>query len=179
MTKCNKCEAENPAEAKFCGGCGASMERLGDILKDDDFASEQTIGMFETVGRRSQAIDKQLEFAEGDVFAGRYTIVSLLGRGGMGVVYKAIDRHGERDVALKLIRPDLLAGAAAIKRLITEGVTTQELTHPNIVRVYNVDEVDNIPYVAMEHVGGATLAEWLEPAWLRANRCPPELLPAS
>ncbi|MEP0190006.1 MAG: serine/threonine-protein kinase [Erythrobacter sp.] len=160
MIKCSKCEAENTAEAKFCGECGTKIERLEDTLKDVDVASEQTIGMFETLGRRNQEIDKQLEFAEGDVFAGRYTIASLLGRGGMGVVYKAVDRHGERDAALKLIRPELLAGEAAVKRLIAEGVTTQELSHPNIVRVYNVDEVDNVPYVAMEFVEGPTLAEW-------------------
>ena len=160
MTECSKCGAGNPADARFCGECGTPIERLGDTLKDDDVASEQTIGMYDTVGRHTQDIDKQLEFAESDVFAGRYTIASLLGRGGMGVVYKAVDRHGERDVALKLIRPELLAGDAAVKRLIAEGVTTQELSHPNIVRVYNVDEVDNVPYVAMEFVEGPTLAEW-------------------
>ncbi|WP_298468098.1 serine/threonine-protein kinase [uncultured Erythrobacter sp.] len=160
MTKCSKCDHENAGGAQFCGQCGASLkqETVGDITPELD--SMQTVGMFETVGRGDKAISKELEFGEGDVFAGRYTVQSLIGRGGMGVVYKAVDRHGEREVALKLIRPDLLSGAEAVKRLIAEGVTTQELAHPNIVRVYNVDEADNVPYVAMEYVGGTTLGEW-------------------
>ncbi|MEM8724453.1 MAG: serine/threonine-protein kinase [Pseudomonadota bacterium] len=172
MIKCSSCGAENADDASYCGQCGqklteqskpqqqteAEPERVGDIRPDID--SAETVGMFDTVDRKARKVSKELEFNEGDVFAGRYTIKSLIGRGGMGVVYRAVDRHGERDVALKLIRPDRLAGPAAVKRLIAEGVTTQELAHPNIVRVYNVDEADGVPFVAMEFVAGDTLAEW-------------------
>ncbi|MXO91964.1 serine/threonine-protein kinase [Pontixanthobacter aquaemixtae] len=160
MITCNNCQSENPEGSSFCASCGKPLKEQVAPPLGDDLASAQTVSPYETIGRKTKKADPQLDYAEGDVFGGRYTVNSLIGRGGMGVVYRATDRHGERDVALKLIRPDVLAGEESVKRLISEGVTTQDLSHDNIVRVYNVDEADGLPYVAMEFVEGTTLAEW-------------------
>ncbi|MEW4448899.1 serine/threonine-protein kinase [Qipengyuania sp. JC766] len=165
MTICANCGSENPAGASFCGACGKPMESPAPPPAGD-LDAMQTVSPYETHGRdraddtQGRRAKAQIELEEGTVFAGRYTIGTLLGRGGMGTVYRAIDRHGERDVALKLIRADRLEGEGAVQRLINEGVTTQQLSHDNIVKVYNVDEADGIPFVAMEFVEGTTLAEW-------------------
>lgn len=160
MINCKNCQFENPQGASFCADCGKPLKEQVAAPAGDDLASAQTVSPYETIGRKEAKNDSKLDYTDGDLFAGRYTIGSLIGRGGMGVVYRATDRHGDREVALKLIRPDLLTGPESMKRLISEGVTTQDLSHDNIVRVYNVDEADGLPYVAMEFVEGITLAEW-------------------
>jgi predicted Ser/Thr protein kinase len=91
---------------------------------------------------------------------GRYEIESLLGVGGMGVVYAAFDPELERRVALKVL-PDAQRGHAARERLLREARAMARLTHPNVVRVYEVDSVDGHDFVAMELVDGGNLADWL------------------
>jgi serine/threonine protein kinase len=98
--------------------------------------------------------------APGDVFAGRYEVKNVIGEGGMGVVYRAADKVTDRDVALKLIRADRLAGKDAVNRLIREGVTSRDIRHQNIVAVYDVGEVDGHPYMSMEFLNGQSLRSW-------------------
>lgn len=89
-----------------------------------------------------------------------FTIVSELGRGGMGLVYEAYDRELDRHVAIKVVR-DRGAGSAAGLRLTSEAKAMARLTHPNVVAVHQVGTIDNQVYVVMELVRGDTLADWL------------------
>src|SRR5262245_29938843 len=90
-----------------------------------------------------------------------YEIVHLLGRGGMGAVYKARQVHLDRVVALKMIRADLGVGEPERARFRTEAEAAARLQHPNIVQVYEVGHAGDVPYIALEFVGGGSLAERL------------------
>ncbi len=98
--------------------------------------------------------------APGDVFAARYEVLQVIGEGGMGVVYRAMDKLTSKEIALKLIRADRLAGKDAVQRLIREGVTSRDIRHPNVVAVYDVGEADGQPYMSMEFLQGQSLRAW-------------------
>jgi serine/threonine protein kinase/tetratricopeptide (TPR) repeat protein len=92
---------------------------------------------------------------------GEFRLIELLGGGGMGVVYLAVQTSLQRDVALKLIRPEHLYFAGARTRFRREAEAVARLQHPGIVPIYAVGEEQGVPYFAMELVRGATLAEVL------------------
>jgi serine/threonine protein kinase len=93
---------------------------------------------------------------------GRYTVLSLVGRGGMGEVYAAYDPQLDRRVALKLLRPRYALGnARAEARLLREARAIARLSHPNVIAVYDAGTVGDQIFVAMEYVDGETLAGWL------------------
>src|ERR1700759_3013860 len=89
-------------------------------------------------------------------FAG-YRIESLVGRGGLGVVYRARQPDLDRTVALKLIAPEALADAAARERVITEAPHPAPIEHPNVVPIYAAGEADGIAYFVMRFVEGDDL----------------------
>ena len=93
----------------------------------------------------------------GDVIGGRYEILLLLGEGGMGAVYKALDRDVERTVALKLIRPELAANPAILARFKQELLTAHQVTHKNVIRIYDMSESDGVKFITMEFVEGSDL----------------------
>ena len=92
---------------------------------------------------------------------GPYQVLKLLGEGGMGVVYAAYDDKLERKVALKLIRGVAMRRPEARARTLREARALARLSHPNVVHVYQVGEVDDEIYVAMEFLTGPTLRAWL------------------
>lgn len=95
---------------------------------------------------------------------GRYVVERLVGRGGMGVVYEAHDPELDRRVALKLLSPGAQAeepSREAHGRLLREARALARLSHPNVVSVYDVGELREDVYIAMELVGGTTLRRWL------------------
>ena len=92
---------------------------------------------------------------------GRYQIIETLGRGGMGVVYKAIDPNLERIVAIKCLNDDLSDDERVVARFLREARNVAALSHPNSVRLYFADEQDGKPYLVMEYVDGETLADRL------------------
>jgi WD40 repeat protein len=94
----------------------------------------------------------------GDLFLGPYRLLELLGRGGMGQVFKARHRHLDRLAALKIIRPDLLTRPGAAERFVREARAAARCVHPHIVLVYDAGEAGGSPYVAMEYVEGTDLA---------------------
>jgi eukaryotic-like serine/threonine-protein kinase len=97
--------------------------------------------------------------AVGQRFAGRYDILELLGSGGMGVVYRAFDREVGEAVAIKALRPDLGdIDATLLERFKQELRLARRITHRNVVRTYDLGEVDGTYYITMELVRGTTVA---------------------
>jgi serine/threonine protein kinase/tetratricopeptide (TPR) repeat protein len=86
-----------------------------------------------------------------------YEIVGELGRGGMGVVYKARQRGLNRWVALKMVLAGAHAGASQLARFHTEAEAVARLQHPNIVQIYDVGELDGLPYFSLEYIDGLSL----------------------
>src|SRR5262249_6841720 len=89
----------------------------------------------------------------------RYRIQGILGRGGMGTVYRAEHRLLERPVVLKVIRPDLVANEQVVQRFQREARLAARLTHPNVVAVYEAEEVGSSQLLVMEFIEGVNLAE--------------------
>jgi len=99
--------------------------------------------------------------APGTLFDRRYEIESVLGRGGMGIVYKAKDTVTGEAVCLKLVHPELVASEDYAQRFLREGKLTRSLRHPNIVSVFDVNNSDGSLYLSMECIEGQSLRGWL------------------
>src|SRR5689334_5847665 len=91
------------------------------------------------------------------VLGGRYEILQKLGEGGMGAVYKARDHEVDRLVALKVIRPDLTANPEILHRFKQELVLARQITHKNVVRIYDLGEAEGVKFITMEYVDGEDL----------------------
>src|SRR5271166_2368017 len=113
---------------------------------------------------------RDVSFQPGDLFGGRYEILAQLGEGGMGSVYKAADREVERTVALKLIRPDLASNPAILARFKQELLTAHQVTHKNVIRIYDMAEAEGVKFITMEFVEGTDLRRVL----LDHGKLPPE-----
>jgi tetratricopeptide (TPR) repeat protein len=100
-----------------------------------------------------------------------YTITKLLGRGGMAEVYEAVDTRNQQNVALKLLLPHLAAEDVIRRRFLREAKVGMELAHPGIVKVYDVGEAEDRPYMAMELVQGKTLEEMLKTKCFNLEQC--------
>ena len=99
------------------------------------------------------------EYGSGQKLFGRYTLIRILGKGGMGIVWLAHDEELERDVALKFL-PDLIVhDAAALSDLKRETRRCLELTHKNIVRIYDFVHDERSGCVSMEYIDGDTLSK--------------------
>ena len=111
-------------------------------------------------------------FAPGRLVARRWEIERVLGVGGGGVVYRALDRELAETVALKTLRPEALAGGpAALERFKDEIRFARRISHPNVVRIHDIGEDAGTWFITMEHVAGTSLAELLA----RVGRLPPEV----
>jgi serine/threonine protein kinase len=156
MSNCKSCNAKIAQGDHFCPQCGLDQ-------RSTNFDEMMTVGGMETVdfdttrgGSKSDVPTLQ----PGTVFSGRYTIERVVGKGGMGIVYRALDKLADKSVALKLIRKERLSGPGAMKQLISEGLTARDIRHQNIVAVYDVGESDGQPFVSMEFLEGQSLRDW-------------------
>ncbi|MGB9234048.1 MAG: tetratricopeptide repeat protein [Terriglobales bacterium] len=93
----------------------------------------------------------------GDLVGGRYEILQLLGEGGMGAVYKAADRELDRFVALKVIRPELASNPAILARFKQELLLAHQVTHRNVIRIYDLSEGGGVKFITMEFIEGKDL----------------------
>ena len=93
----------------------------------------------------------------GLVFDGRYRIEKIIGIGGMAVVFKAVDLLKHRNVAVKVLKDDVAADEASVQRFINESKAVSMLSHPNIVRIYDVSVTEERKYIVMEYIDGVTL----------------------
>jgi eukaryotic-like serine/threonine-protein kinase len=100
--------------------------------------------------------------APGALMGQRFEILSVLGAGGMGVVYKARDRELDDLVALKMLKKDQLGDRTQLERLKSEIKLARKITHPNVLRTYDFGEIDGVPYISMEYVRGVTLRYMLD-----------------
>lgn len=98
----------------------------------------------------------------GTVIDGRYRITSRIGHGGMAEVYEANDIINKKEVAIKLIRDDVMQNPVNLKRFENEATIAASLNHPNIVKVYNHGTVNGKPYIANEFVKGQNLKDVLD-----------------
>ncbi len=93
----------------------------------------------------------------GTLLGERYEVVKILGEGGMGAVYKARDRELNRMVALKVIRPDLARNQAIIDRFKQELILSHQVTHKNVIRIYDLGEAEGMKFITMEYIEGEDL----------------------
>ncbi|HEX6903405.1 MAG TPA: protein kinase [Thermoanaerobaculia bacterium] len=98
----------------------------------------------------------------GALLGRRFEILSVLGAGGMGVVYKARDRELDDLVALKMLKRELWDDRNQLERLKSELKLARKITHPNILRTFDFGEIDGVPYISMEYVRGVTLRYMLD-----------------
>ena len=133
---CPECGRQNPADARFCGGCGYAYDG-GDPAGDDNQADP-------LIGR---------------VIADRYRIIELLGRGGMGVVYKVEHIHIGKFMAMKLLHGELARDRNTIKRFQREAEAASRLSHPNSVQVFDFGRSEGLMYLVMEYLEGKDLGQ--------------------
>ena len=96
----------------------------------------------------------------GRLFADRYEILGTVGKGGMGIVYRARDRKLDEVVALKVLRPDMVARDPSIlERFKQEIKLARRITHRNVIRTHDFDEAEGVPYISMEYIEGVTLKD--------------------
>jgi TolB-like protein/predicted Ser/Thr protein kinase len=142
--KCPKCNADNPDTVKFCGDCGTKI------------TSPKEICVTKTIKTPTTGLQK------GSTIAGKYRIIEELGRGGMGVVYKAEDTKLKRTVALKFLPPELTHIPDVKERFMREAQAAAALDHPNICTVYEFDEAEEKTFISMAYVEGQSLRKKLE-----------------
>ncbi|MBA3318128.1 MAG: protein kinase [Gemmatimonadales bacterium] len=120
------------------------------------------VGLAVTVGARA---DGPGSLTVGERFAGRYDVQEMLGSGGMGVVYRAFDREVGESVAIKALRPELgELDPTLLERFKQELRLARRITHRNVVRTYDLGEVDGVYYITMELVRGITVATLIREA---------------
>lgn len=95
-------------------------------------------------------------------FISHYRIIELIGSGGMGKVYKAVDVHSSKIVAIKILNPELLKEQENKKRLINEGMLLSSIENKNIIKVFEFAETDKEAFIAMEYLSGGTLQNYIE-----------------
>ena len=98
----------------------------------------------------------------GTLLDDRYEILQVIGEGGMAIVYKALDHRLNRNVAVKIMREDMLADEEFRSRFCAEAHAVAMLSHPNIVAVYDVSHSDAMEYIVMELVEGITLRQYMD-----------------
>jgi serine/threonine protein kinase/tetratricopeptide (TPR) repeat protein len=121
--------------------------------------SPTVLGTFSQVLSGDYTEGGQHVLTSGHLLAQRYEILNLLGEGGMGAVYKARDVELGRMVALKVIRPDLARNRAILDRFKQELILATQVTHRNVVRIYDLGDAEGIKFITMEYVEGEDLAD--------------------
>ena len=113
-----------------------------------------------STGPTSAQVSSSFAFGSGTLIGGVYRVTGTLGRGGMGVVLRARDEQLERDVAIKLIRPELLTDDLRA-RFLSEARAMARVAHPNVLPIYAFGEHEGAPYLVTKIVVGQTVEEWI------------------
>jgi serine/threonine protein kinase len=122
-------------------------------------AASETVAATRVISKANPLAEaNQPQFLPGVVLAKRYRIVELLGRGGMGDIFRAEDLKLGHSVALKFLSWDLANDPSAMARLRQEVRVARQVSHPNVCRVYDLSETETPGFITMEHVDGEDLA---------------------
>jgi tetratricopeptide (TPR) repeat protein len=146
MKRCPHCGQEVTAQHEKCPACGLTIAQL-----DLTGLSDPTLPASLASPPEEQAL------AAGRVLGNRYEILGVLGKGGMGWVYKARDREIDRLVALKVIRRDLAKDDAVIRRFREEIVLARRVTHKHVLRIYDIAEAEGVKFISMPYIEGKDL----------------------
>ncbi len=139
--KCPECQFENPDDTRFCPNCGTQIKPLGDISASPT--------------KTAQIPAKDIE--RGTTIADRYEVIEELGRGGMGNVYRVVDKKIDEEMALKLLHPVIATEKKTIERFKNELKLARKITHKNVCRMYDLNEEKGTLYITMEYVPGEDL----------------------
>lgn len=148
--KCSRCATDNPETSRFCSACAnalSSSSPASMIATQVSFVRPLSSDPSSDDGR----------FVPGTLLGDRYRIVSKLGAGGMGEVYRATDLRLGQQVALKFLPQEMAEDPKALARFHNEVRIARQVAHPNVCRVYDIGEVEGIPYLSMEYVDGEDL----------------------
>src|SRR5215469_9032464 len=176
--QCPKCKLENAPSAPRCVRCGLALNEL-DLTVFSDHDAEHTLAGNESPNVESPTdpgspgtsedwaasknvsggitLTPQGTLEPGTVLGQRYEILAMLGQGGMGAVYKARDRELDRLVALKVIRPELTTNPEILKRFKQELILARQVTHRNVIRIFDLGQADGLKFITMEFLEGQDL----------------------
>ncbi|NOR22597.1 MAG: protein kinase [Candidatus Aminicenantes bacterium] len=146
--KCPKCDTDNPSDSKYCKECATPLPSSKEI----------SISPTETLETPKE------ELTTGSVFAGRYQIIEVLGKGGMGKVYRAIDKKLNEEVALKLVKPEIASDKKTLERFSNELKIARKIAHKNVGRMYELMEEKGTHFITMEYVPGEDLKSFIKRA---------------
>jgi len=168
VIRCPSCSEEISDSSHFCPSCGEAISSISQM--PTGLASPSVV---EAAIRRSPssapvgrlASSDSIEpggFTPGAILAERYRIIGLLGRGGMGEVYRADDLKLGQPVALKFLPRRFAADKERLERFYAEVRIARGVSHPNVCRVYDVGDIDGQHYLSMEFVDGEDLTSLLK-----------------
>ena len=146
IMKCPHCQAENPDGTRYCGNCAAPLSPAG----------ADGVSLTKTLVTPQPAVSKDA------VIAGKYRVIEELGRGGMGIVYKAEDTRLKRPVALKFLPPELVHIPEIKDRFMREAQAAAALDHPNICTVYEFDQAEDKAFISMAYIEGQSLRKRID-----------------
>ena len=149
--KCPKCYFENPADTHLCGKCGTELRRKSLIETSGPTDNDIPVSNTKTL---QIPVNK---LARGSTFAGRYEVIEELGKGGMGKVYRVVDKKIEEEVALKILNPEIAAHKETIERFKNELKFARKISHRNVCRMYDLSEEKETQFITMEYVPGEDL----------------------
>jgi len=143
MMECLKCHTPLPSGSKFCYACGADVTGGGTM----GASTSATEGLMQRLQR---------------LVEGKYKIERLLGKGGMGAVFLAHDLTLEREVAIKVLPPDISMDEHIVKRFQQEAKMSAKLDHTNIIPIYRVESEGGLNYFVMKYIAGTSLEDVLD-----------------
>lgn len=167
--RCTQCGLSNAPGTSVCTQCSTPLPlddpTIEDSLRDSDGScdADQTLthGWSEPSAPIHHTVPAE-RFKPGGMLGNRYQILELLGEGGMGAVYKARDCELDRLVALKIIRPRLGLSSEILHRFKQELILARQVTHRNVIRIFDLGEADGIKFITMEFINGETLTTILQ-----------------
>jgi serine/threonine-protein kinase len=147
MTRCPSCNEAVAGAGRFCASCGAAL----------DASAMPTEAMAERNPPSSSSGTDEGRFPAGTVLGERYRILGLLGRGGMGEVYRAVDLKLDQTVALKFLPVATARDSRLLERFRGEVRVARQVSHRNVCRVHDIGEADGAAFISMEYVDGEDL----------------------
>ncbi|HEY6347710.1 MAG TPA: protein kinase [Bryobacteraceae bacterium] len=163
MTRCKSCDAEIQPVSRFCPSCGTPAT-VGAPEETETIAMDAAPASNGRGAAPARAFEKSLfdksgeRFAPGALIASRYRIVSRLGQGGMGEVFRADDLVLGQPVALKFLPEAAHGNVNLLTRFYDEVRIARQIAHKNVCRVYDIGEIGGQPYLSMEYIDGEDLA---------------------